>query len=322
MKAVTFLEVEKGLLCMLLASTLLIFANTNAVEHVVRYPDVGILNDEPAMRVAHDHLIRTLEGLQCGGADATTPVATSPVRLVINITVQDRTSVNESFVVSGVRTLSQEKDNASSFTTYAVSIAGQGVLGTVYAMFALGEQCQLQTCSCGEWQKVQAEPSFTLRTLSEEGQLLDLPDVSYRSKSGPSYLNVGLVTSECDYIVSILVPEMLKHGFNSLTILHHDLEEYVTYKYLTNITVYNESDPHLNRSLALGALIRNFTETLQSYHLTVLFQPYEVSCPPVLCKKLKLYAGTPDLQRLLSARYREFFEATNADGIVVTVSGM
>lgn len=201
-----------------------------------------------------------------------------------------------------------------------IAVHGQSVLGAAYGLFHLAERCQLKPCTCWNERSQELEPSFSLRTLSEEGQLFDFPDVAYRTQLPPDYINTTLIMRDYRRLMQ-LVPFMLEHRFNSLTILHHDIEEYVEYTYLEGIEVYPTDDIHRNRSRALSRIIKQFVSEMHAYHLSVLFQPYEVSCPPQLCAKLNLSAGSPDLQRVLTARYKEFFERTGADGIIVTVSG-
>ncbi|XP_065191048.1 uncharacterized protein LOC135822251 [Sycon ciliatum] len=277
------------------------------LQYTLAYGNEGNPSNEPALKVAENYLNDTLNSLKC---DDNGLFAKERWELVVRIKVLDRHSKNESYLVRRFLTDERSAD--------VISVEGVGVLGTVFGVFAFAQQCRVNPCQCGGVEIQHTEPSFTLRTLSEEGQLLDLPDRGYRLDTNP-YLNTSKITEECAYIQSTLVPEMLKHGFNSLTILHHDLEEYVTYKYLSGVSVYAADDPHVNRSAALSLLIKSFVNTLHSYHLTVFIQPYEVSCPPVLCK-LNLYAGSPDLDHVLQARYREFFELTDVDGVIVTVS--
>ena len=311
----------------LLVSLLLLISSAKSDSldvSVVTSPSQAWLDHEPALQLAQSHFLSSVSDdsfqrrwTQCSSD------ASLHVRVSISVDEETRSRpptysdrLPEGFLINPDLGMKLGAENERLH----ISVRGQSVLGATYALYHMAERCQLQPCACWGEKSHELEASFTLRTLSEEGQLLDLPDIAYRTDQGPDYLNSSLVQQECDRLLQ-LVPSMMQHRFNSLTILHHDMEEYVDYTYLEGVQVYSDTDPHRNRSKALSAIINDFVHKLQAYHLTVFFQPYEVSCPPQLCDKLKLYAGSADLQRVLIARYKEFFEKVDADGIIVTVSG-
>ena len=73
-------------------------------------------------------------------------------------------------------------------------------------------------------------PAFTSRVYSIEGQYLDLPDVSYYG-AAPTYLNTSLLQSEASAIARGL-PALVRSRVTALVVLHPNVEDYITYKYL------------------------------------------------------------------------------------------
>jgi hypothetical protein len=75
----------------------------------------------------------------------------------------------------------------------------------------------------------------------------------------------------------------------SITLLHSDLEDYVTYDGLPAFLpgappVYGPSDPHRSRAASLIAVVAPWVAHLtHDYGLAIYFQPYELSSPPQLC---------------------------------------
>lgn len=172
-------------------------------------------------------------------------------------------------------------------------------------------------------------PVYTLRTISEEGQLLDLPDRSYYTVDY-QHFNVSLLIDETLLLEYEIIPAILRLRMNSLTILHSDLEDYVTYdtlpQYMPNAPpIYGPNDPHRTRQKDLIAIIGPWVEHLTNdYGITVYFQPYEFSSPPGMCDNPQYFnctLGSPDIGNILKARYTEFFSAVPyCAGIVATVT--
>lgn len=194
-----------------------------------------------------------------------------------------------------------------------------------------------------------APPVYELRTWSEEGQLLDLPERGYYCTASYSTtgehgtqeecqggINATLITAEMQALEYEIVPALLRLRMNSLTILHSDVEDYVTYASLPNFlpgttptTVYPAGDPHYARAAALAAIVGPWVQHLTTdYGLAVYFQPYEFSSAPNMCQGVNYPNGTfnctlgsPVLLPLIQTRYTEFFKAVPAAaGIIATVA--
>eukprot|EP00039_Didymoeca_costata_P005782 m.84522 g.84522 ORF g.84522 m.84522 type:complete len:694 (+) comp12971_c0_seq2:22-2103(+) len=199
-----------------------------------------------------------------------------------------------------------------------VNVFANGPRGAAYGLFHIGHTLQAQQALVD----VSKTPDFALRTESEEGQLLDFPDRGYWTTQHP-FINTTLIQQECDQLVE-LAGYLLEDGYNSLTILHHELEAYVTYDNLklANVTVYGPNDPHRARVAALQSIIAKFVKEVQSkFRFKVYFQPYELSLPPGLNQTtLNITAGSNSLSAIVDARYTEFLATIPADGIIITVS--
>ena len=159
----------------------------------------------------------------------------------------------------------------------SVMITANGRLGLAYCLHDLSAHLALRvTQDKSAVSYEQALLSFTavlreaydIRTWSEEGQLLDLPDRSYYSDTAP-FVDTELLQSECSALEGELVPALLRLGMNSITILHSDVEDYITYDALPSFRpdapqIYNASSPHRTRAVALAGVmapwIRHITE--------------------------------------------------------------
>ena len=174
-----------------------------------------------------------------------------------------------------------------------------------------------------------SSPVYSLRTISEEGQLLDIPDRSYYTEDY-NHFNISLLQEETLLLEYEIVPAILRLQLNSLTILHSDLEDYVNYDTLNTFIpnapiIYPSNDPHRTRQADLISIIAPWVEHLTNdYGIAVYFQPYEFSSPNGICNNPKYFnctLGSPDIGNILKARYTEFFAAVpSCAGIVATVT--
>ena len=101
------------------------------------------------------------------------------------------------------------------------------------------------------------------------------------------------------------------------------VEDYVDYKYLGNgSAVWPTGHPHRQRSAALCPIIANLVREAQSHGLKFYFKPYELGFPKQLPQLYPLGLHTPaevkSTRTVLQAKYKELFERTGADGIVLT----
>lgn len=123
-------------------------------------------------------------------------------------------------------------------------ITGAGLLGLAYSIHDLREFLALSSLeaaaggdSCAPWWRTVAAffergppspPHFALRTYSEEGQLLALPDRGYYLPD-ESAADVAAIQAEADALEAEVVPAILRLRMNTLTVLHSDVEDYVSY---------------------------------------------------------------------------------------------
>jgi len=186
------------------------------------------------------------------------------------------------------------------------------------------------------------------RAMSEEGQLLDIPDPGYYQDT-PPYLDASLIDFECTSMSIEYGSRAHELMMNEVVILHHDVEDYVDYSSLpTTPPVWPGNSVHRQRSAALATAMQACATRLQTqYGLRVLLQPYEFAFPAHMCQgtdadavrdreyeheglqtpgsalqlPLNCSTGSPELQQILSARYKELFLRVPAlDGIVATVT--
>ena len=104
------------------------------------------------------------------------------------------------------------------------------------------------------------EPLFTLRTWSEEGQLLAIPDRGFYDSNNISRANTTALLEEAHMLEYEIMPALLRLRMNSITILHSDIEDYVSYdllpRYLSMApAIYPRDDPHRSRQVSLLLLL-------------------------------------------------------------------
>jgi len=214
-------------------------------------------------------------------------------------------------------------DPPTSSETFAITsprkrsllVEGGSALGVAYGLYHLAEQIRL-----GEdvWQvRAREGPFFRDRLFSEEGQLLDLPDRGYYSDD-PPYLNVDVLKSEIAHLRALL-PHLLRHRFNGLTILHLNVEDYVDYDLLDK-PIYAQDDPHRARSKVLCELMKEFVDYAHSLHLHVHLQVYELAYPPAVGQHYRLTDASPDAAKVIDAKYRELFSRVPLDGMIITAT--
>lgn len=194
-------------------------------------------------------------------------------------------------------------------------VQGGSALGVAYGLHHVAERIRL-----GEdvWQvRAREAPFFGERLFSEEGQLLDLPDRGYYSDD-PPYLNVDVLNSEVARLKALL-PHLLRHRFNGLTILHLNVEDYIDYDLLDR-PIYAQDDPHRARSKALCQLMKDFVEHAHSLHLRVYLQVYELAYPPAVGRHYQLTDASEDAAKVIDAKYRELFSRVPIDGMVITAT--
>jgi len=185
--------------------------------------------------------------------------------------------------------------------------------GLMYGAFKLAERIRLGddpfTVS------IESAPEFPLRMFSEEGQLLDLPDQSYYAEHSP-YVDEIRLRKEIDE-AKLLVDHVARLGFNTITFLHVNCEDYVDYRYLDQ-PIYAVGDRHLLRSPVFCKYMTELCDYAHARHLNVFLQLYEIQYPPKVDALYGVDLDSPNIQKIISAKCRELFERVPLDGLVIT----
>jgi alpha-glucuronidase len=213
-------------------------------------------------------------------------------------------------------------DRPEGFRIQPLELSGRRALtvegdqrGLMYGVFKLAERIRL-----GEelWQiKIESAPAFPMRMYSEEGQLLDIPDVGYYSDE-PPYVDEKRLQREVNELKQ-LVDHVAKLGFNTLTVLHLSFEEYIDYKYLDK-EVYAPDDRHRLRSPVFCKYLRELCDYAHARHIDVYLQLYEIQYPSRLDELYGVDMDSPNMERIIAAKTRELFERVPLDGLVITIT--
>ena len=187
--------------------------------------------------------------------------------------------------------------------------------GTMYGMFKLAERIRIDS---NFWQgEINQAPAFPLRIFSEEGQLLDIPDRGYYINK-PPYVNEEIMRAEVDEMKN-LIRHVVSLGYNSFSLLNLGVEEYLDYKYLDK-QVYSQDDRHRVRSAVFSRYLKELCDYAHSLHVDIYIQVYEIQFPPQLAKLYDIDIDSPDIERVINARYQELFERVPLDGMIVTAT--
>jgi hypothetical protein len=211
-----------------------------------------------------------------------------------------------------------------------------GLLGLAYALHDVREALELNR-TAGIALRVgagplRAPPNYALRSWSEEGQLLDLPDRGYYAADG-SAADTAAIAAECAALEAEVVPALLRLRMNALIVLHSDIEDYVTYDSLPALlpgapAIYAADAPHRARRAGIVGVMAPWVAHLKAaYGIDFFFQVYELSSPPGVCNAagavapmLNCSLEAPATKALLTAKYAELAAALPAlAGIFVTV---
>jgi len=203
-----------------------------------------------------------------------------------------------------------------------VQLAGRRALivegderGTMYGLFKLAERIRLgddvwkiETTSC---------PAFPIRIFSEEGQLLDIPDRGYYTDE-PPYVNEKLLRDELDE-AKRMIGHVVRLGYNTLAVLHLGVEEYIDYRHLDK-QVYPPNDRHRARSVVFCRYLKELCDHAHGLHVDVYLQVYEIQYPPQLHELYGIDLDSPNIERVINARYKELFERVPLDGMIITAT--
>ncbi len=187
--------------------------------------------------------------------------------------------------------------------------------GLMYGLFRLAE---LITISDDPWQiQYTSSPDFPIRIFSEQGQLLDIPDIAYYSDQSP-YVNTALLSNDVEKTKQ-LMRHVAANGFNAFAFLHLNVEEYIDYRYLDQ-TIYPDDDRHRLRSPVFCRYLTDLCDYAHALHLDIYMQVYEIAFPPRLDELYKVHIDSPNIERIVQARYRELFERVPLDGVIITAT--
>ena len=185
--------------------------------------------------------------------------------------------------------------------------------GLMYGAFKLAERIRLGDDPFAV--AIESAPEFPMRMFSEEGQLLDLPDRNYYAEQAP-YVDESRLRKEIDE-AKTLVDHVARLGFNTITFLHVNCEDYIDYKYLDK-PIYAEGDRHLVRSPVFCKYMSELCDYAHARHIDVFLQLYEIQYPPKLDQLYRVDLDSPNIQTVISAKCKELFERVPLDGLVIT----
>ncbi|MBN2295789.1 MAG: hypothetical protein JXM70_25385 [Pirellulales bacterium] len=196
----------------------------------------------------------------------------------------------------------------------AIAVEGDPA-GLMYGTFKLSERVRLGD---DPWKvRMEITPAFALRMFSEEGQLFNLPDIAYYIEQSP-YVNEKRLQTEIDELKR-LIDEVVKRGYNALTVLHVNFEDYIDYRHLDK-RIYAEGDRHLVRSPVFCKYLTELADYAHKRHVQLFLQPYEYQYPPRLDELYGVNIDSPNLEKLVTAKVRELFERVPLDGLVITAT--
>jgi len=194
-----------------------------------------------------------------------------------------------------------------------VAIQAENNRGLMYGALKLAEQIKLGK---NPWQvKLEASPAFSLRMYSEEGQLLDLPDLNYYSDKAP-FVDEDRLKSEIAE-AKILVNHVAKLGFNAVTYLHVNFEDYIDYIYLDKV-IYPANSIHRKRSAVFCEYLNELCNYAHERQIDIYLQLYEFQYPPEFEGLYTIDLHSPDIEKIISAKCRELFDRVALDGLVIT----
>ena len=208
---------------------------------------------------------------------------------------------------------------SQGFTIQPVSqglqVSSAGV-GLVYGTFKLAEAIRRDGI---DWTLHLSEtPAFEERIFSYQGTLFSLPDEGYYSRHSP-YVNEPLLRRQVDEARKAM-RALLPYAFNSLAFLNLNVEDYVNYDLLGDgKLVYGPDSLHRQRAAIFSRALSELAGYAHQLHMQFFLQIYEFSLPDHLDGR----QFTDDSDRtweLVNARYRELFDRTSLDGIILTLT--
>lgn len=215
-----------------------------------------------------------------------------------------------------------ENDRQQASQAYAIAPVGGGLkvsssgIGLVYGVFRLAETIRREGL---DWNLHLAEkPAFPERIFSYQGTIFDLPDEGYYFRDAP-YVNEPLLKRQVGYAKESM-RKLLRYGFNTVAFLNLNVEDYVNYDLLGDgLQVYSPDSLHRRRSAIFCRALSGLADYAHQLHMQLFIQVYELSFPDHLDGR-QLSDNSEYAWRLVDAKYRELFQRTSLDGIIITAT--
>lgn len=189
-------------------------------------------------------------------------------------------------------------------------------VGLVHGAFRLAES--IRRDGFNPALRLAETPAFAERMFSYEGTVLGLPDEGYYFRDRP-YANPFTIKEQSE-AARTAMRSLLRLGFNSITFLHLNLEDYVNYDRLGDgFQVYAADSLHRPRSEQFCRMLRDITAYAHSLHFRLYIQIYDFSFPDHLDGR-QLTDQSDFAWRIAEARLTEMLQRTGVDGLVVTAT--
>ncbi len=200
-------------------------------------------------------------------------------------------------------------------TTNGLLLSSKGV-GLVHGAFKLAEAIRRDGI---DWKMRRTErPAFAERIFSYQGILFNLPDEGYYYRHEP-YVNERLLREQVESSKEAM-RRLLPWGFNSVAFLNLNVEDYINYDlWGDGNRVYPPDSLHRVRSAVFCRALSELADYAHSLHLQLFLQIYEFSLPDHL-EARGLTDNSAATWELVDAKFRELFDRTTIDGIILTMT--
>ena len=213
-------------------------------------------------------------------------------------------------------------DRANSSQGFAIEPISDGLqvsspgIGLVSGVFKLAEAIRRDGV---DWKLRRTEtPAFGERIFSYQGVLFDLPDEGYYFRHEP-YVNEPLLAEQLESAKEAM-RRLLPYGFNSIAFLNLNVEDYINYdRWGDGKRVYPPDSLHRARSAIFCRALSELADYAHSLHLQLFLQLYEFSLPDHLGAR-GLTDDSAATWELVDAKFRELFQRTTLDGIILTMT--
>ncbi|MBZ5545115.1 MAG: hypothetical protein LAO07_15775 [Acidobacteriia bacterium] len=223
-------------------------------------------------------------------------------------------------VLKGTGQFHDDREVASQ--SFAIEPVAKGLqisspgIGLVYGIFKLAEAIRRDGV---DWDLKRSEtPAFAERIFSYQGTLFSLPDEGYYSRHTP-YVNEPLLRQQVEEAKSAM-RRLLPYAFNTVAFLNLNVEDYVNYELLGDgQQVYGADSLHRQRSAIFSKALSELADYARQLHMQFFLQIYEFSLPDHLDGR-QLTDDSDRTWEFVDAKYRELFERTSLDGIILTLT--